>query len=197
MFFPLKKTSPASGVINPAMVRRAVVLPQPEGPSRVTNSPSRMSRSKPLSTCSPSKETAMSFREMMVFSKVDASPLRRRGNAPKLVACLLLFTHNPALLCPPAFRKGMCRMGVSGWAGSATVGDQDRFYGPARLLSAGRFSDANAMRQLYGIWGRLSIDFPKFLRKNEQIAAREIICVHGAEKRAKTRPAKDGRPGSR
>ena len=41
IFLPLKKTSPVSGVINPPIMRRVVVLPQPEGPSSVTNSPSR------------------------------------------------------------------------------------------------------------------------------------------------------------
>ena len=35
----------------------------------------------------------------MVFSNSDASPLRRRGGPRQnLVACLMLFTHNPALL---------------------------------------------------------------------------------------------------
>jgi hypothetical protein len=36
---------PASGVSNPAIMRRSVVLPQPEGPSRVKNSPASMLKS--------------------------------------------------------------------------------------------------------------------------------------------------------
>lgn len=85
--------------MKPPIVRSTVVFPHPEGPSSVTNSPSRMSRLKLLSTYSPSNETAMSLREIMVFSNSDASPLRRRGGPRQnLVACLMLFTHNPALL---------------------------------------------------------------------------------------------------
>src|SRR5262245_51341100 len=36
--WPSRRTVPASAVSRPAMIRRRVVLPQPEGPRRVTNS---------------------------------------------------------------------------------------------------------------------------------------------------------------
>src|SRR4051812_44679519 len=39
---PSNSTSPAVGVSSPAMIRSVVVLPQPLGPSSVTNSPERM-----------------------------------------------------------------------------------------------------------------------------------------------------------
>src|SRR5215470_14725523 len=42
-----KRISPASSSQNPAIMRRRVVLPQPDGPSRVKNSPSATSRSTP------------------------------------------------------------------------------------------------------------------------------------------------------
>ena len=38
---------PASAPMKPAIIRSVVVLPQPEGPSSETNSPSSSSRSKP------------------------------------------------------------------------------------------------------------------------------------------------------
>src|SRR6267378_392449 len=42
-------TSPASGATKPATVRRVVVLPQPEGPRRVKNSPGATSSDTPSS----------------------------------------------------------------------------------------------------------------------------------------------------
>src|SRR5215471_18969548 len=41
-----KKISPASGVSNPATIRKVVVLPHPLGPSKVTISPSYTSRER-------------------------------------------------------------------------------------------------------------------------------------------------------
>ena len=43
-------TSPLSCGSSPAMMRSSVVLPQPDGPTRVRNSPSSMSSDTPLST---------------------------------------------------------------------------------------------------------------------------------------------------
>ena len=40
---PFSTTRPLSGSSNPAIIRRLVVLPQPEGPSIEKNSPSRIS----------------------------------------------------------------------------------------------------------------------------------------------------------
>ena len=60
-------TSPSSGVSNPAMIRRVVVFPQPEGPSRVTNSFLWMSRSIDLRTFSPPKDLEIE-RSSMSFS---------------------------------------------------------------------------------------------------------------------------------
>src|SRR5574342_400876 len=41
------KTSPAVGVSNPAIIRRTVVFPHPDGPRRVTRLPSLTSRDTP------------------------------------------------------------------------------------------------------------------------------------------------------
>jgi hypothetical protein len=46
-------TAPPVGSLNPATMRSAVDLPQPEGPSRVRNSPGRTDRSKPSSATTP------------------------------------------------------------------------------------------------------------------------------------------------
>ena len=42
--WPSIRMRPSSGVSSPATMRRSVVLPQPEGPSRAKNSPSSMDR---------------------------------------------------------------------------------------------------------------------------------------------------------
>ncbi len=46
---PAMTTRPSDGSSNPAMVRKSVVLPQPDGPSSEKNSPSAMPRSMPRS----------------------------------------------------------------------------------------------------------------------------------------------------
>src|SRR3954470_20010616 len=49
-------TVPRSWLSSPAMIRISVDLPQPEGPTRVRNSPSATSRLMPLRTAVPSKD---------------------------------------------------------------------------------------------------------------------------------------------
>ncbi|MNR67410.1 hypothetical protein D3C85_1913750 [compost metagenome] len=53
MFSPYRRISPLVGNSKPAIMRRRVVLPQPDGPSRVKNSLSRMSRSTLFSATGP------------------------------------------------------------------------------------------------------------------------------------------------
>src|ERR1700680_4746056 len=48
-----RATTPSVGSLKPAMMRNAVDFPQPDGPSSVTNSPGRISRSSPASACVP------------------------------------------------------------------------------------------------------------------------------------------------
>src|SRR3982751_3062004 len=47
---PSSRISPSVGVSNPASIISVVVLPEPEGPSSVRNSPRSMSRSRPSTT---------------------------------------------------------------------------------------------------------------------------------------------------
>jgi len=42
---PSKTTVPLDASVSPSMIRRSVVLPQPEGPTRLMNSPSSIARS--------------------------------------------------------------------------------------------------------------------------------------------------------
>src|SRR6476620_9506057 len=54
MSAPSRITAPASGVSKPAIIRSVVVLPQPDGPSMVKNSPGGICRSIPsTATTSP------------------------------------------------------------------------------------------------------------------------------------------------
>jgi hypothetical protein len=49
MSSPSINTRPSLGRSKPAMIRRSVVLPQPDGPSNVSSSPGAMSRLTPSS----------------------------------------------------------------------------------------------------------------------------------------------------
>src|SRR4029077_635086 len=60
---PPIRISPAVGVSRPAIIRKSVVFPEPEGPRKTRNSPSRVSRSTSLTApSSPSLNTLVSFR---------------------------------------------------------------------------------------------------------------------------------------
>ena len=63
---PSKITLPLSGVVKPPRMRSVVVLPQPEGPSRVTKEFSGTVRFKSSSTISPSKDFEMCLRSTSV-----------------------------------------------------------------------------------------------------------------------------------
>src|SRR5205823_9022720 len=63
---PSMQTSPASGATKPAMLRSAGVLPQPDGPSRVKNSPaatwsekSSSARTAPYCLVTPRNSTSV------------------------------------------------------------------------------------------------------------------------------------------
>ena len=71
MRLPSSMTSPDVGVRNPPMIRSVVVLPQPDGPSSVTNSLSLISRSMFFRIFSPSNSTTM-LRRLIIFSMISA-----------------------------------------------------------------------------------------------------------------------------
>src|SRR5436190_8219156 len=72
---PATSMVPASGVRKPASVRSIVVLPQPEGPSRVMNSCSWIDRSTPISARKPSKRLSM---PAMSMNAIALAPHRGR-----------------------------------------------------------------------------------------------------------------------
>ena len=77
-------TSPAVGSTSPEIMLSVVVLPQPDGPTRIRNSPSRISRSMPLTAAKlPNSLT----RSLSTIPATGRSFLVRRGQRrimPKL-----------------------------------------------------------------------------------------------------------------
>ncbi len=76
---------PLVGCSKPAIIRSVVVLPQPDGPSRVKNSPAGMSTLMPATaTCSPKAFVSSSswispdIQTSMVASDVASSPPAKR-----------------------------------------------------------------------------------------------------------------------
>src|SRR5207244_8159625 len=58
---PPIQTLPSVMSSSPATMRSAVVLPQPDGPTRTTSSPSAMSRLRPSTALVPSSYTLLTF----------------------------------------------------------------------------------------------------------------------------------------
>ena len=65
MSLPFNKICPDVGRSKPAIIRKVVVLPQPEGPRKVTNSPFRMYKLIFSMTVTPSNCLHTSFNSMM------------------------------------------------------------------------------------------------------------------------------------
>ena len=80
---PRSRMSPASGSSNPATIRIVVVLPQPDGPSSVRNSPSRMSIER-SSTAVTSPKRFVTPRMLIagVVSLIGGVILSRRRREP-------------------------------------------------------------------------------------------------------------------
>src|SRR5262245_25148269 len=72
---PSIRISPSLMSSSPAIMRSVVVFPQPEGPTRTTNSLSGTSRSMPRTAATPSK----SFTNARKVTRAIALPLRRTG----------------------------------------------------------------------------------------------------------------------
>src|SRR4029079_178838 len=64
----------------PATMRSAVVLPQPEGPSRTRNSPSAMSRSRPFTTSTAPKDFRMFSRDTFMRSAFHGADEEAAGD---------------------------------------------------------------------------------------------------------------------
>src|SRR5687768_9697618 len=69
---PSISTLPEVESSSPAMMRNSVDLPQPDGPTKTTNSPSVTSRSMPFSTSTEPKDFLM----FSIFSEPTANPIQ-------------------------------------------------------------------------------------------------------------------------
>src|SRR6478752_9253957 len=76
MSWPPRRTRPRSGCSNPAMIRSVVVFPEPDGPSRVKNSPS------PTETSTSS--TAITSPYVLRAPSTRTSPLEPSGDKTAL-----------------------------------------------------------------------------------------------------------------
>ena len=79
---PPMRTSPSLGGSSPAIMRSSVVLPQPEGPSKTRNSPSRDARSMPSTATTPSNRLLSSRTSTVAMAtRVGESASRRVGES--------------------------------------------------------------------------------------------------------------------
>ena len=82
-------TSPASAVSNPATIRSAVVLPQPDGPSSATSSPGAISSDIPSSALAGPKARVSSRSDTLVPSRAPAAaPPAARPAEPTVPAAV-------------------------------------------------------------------------------------------------------------
>src|SRR5918998_1050657 len=73
-------SSPSEISSRPAIIRSAVDFPQPDGPTRIMNSPSPISRSTCLTASVPSGWRFVIL--LSVISAITTSPLHRAGGEP-------------------------------------------------------------------------------------------------------------------
>src|SRR5215470_13443521 len=127
--WPCSRIAPRVGSSKPAIIRMVVVLPQPDGPSREKNSPSRMSRSTPATAVITSPWAWNSL------TTPDSSIAGRAvSRAPRRVAAVLADAvlpdavpagGAPAPVSDPA-RAGTCLSVISGWYPSSRWGHSFR-----------------------------------------------------------------------
>src|SRR5687768_4186749 len=75
--FPPIRSSPSEMSSSPAIIRSAVDLPQPDGPTRIMNSPSSISRSICLTASKPSGYRLVTLSR--VISAIRLAPLSLNG----------------------------------------------------------------------------------------------------------------------
>jgi hypothetical protein len=113
MSLPSTVTVPLSAVSNPARIRSAVVLPQPEGPSSATSSPGAMSSDSPSSARTVPNDRRTSC--MLTGAPPLAARLVTSAAVPEVV--LVASTISPCLTGrsggPRTTRPGQCRCGAT------------------------------------------------------------------------------------
>src|SRR5690349_6839181 len=80
MSWPPTWTRPASGISKPAIMRRDVVLPQPDGPSSEKNSPAAMSSVTPSTAMTLPSNVLVTFSSLMA-AEDSASAFQDPGDA--------------------------------------------------------------------------------------------------------------------
>ena len=96
MSLPSTMTDPASADSNPATMRRAVVLPQPDGPSSATSSPGAISIDSPSSARVAPNERLRSCNSTLVPAPRWACPMPAAAAAAFLA--VLVVISSPAFL---------------------------------------------------------------------------------------------------
>ena len=81
MSLPPTWTRPESGSSKPAIMRKDVVLPQPDGPSREKNSPAAMSSVTPSTATTRPSKVLVTFSSLMVAEVIRVTMLTPRPNA--------------------------------------------------------------------------------------------------------------------
>src|SRR5262249_18668030 len=105
---PSTAISPALTSSRPAIIRKVVVLPQPEGPTSTTNSLSAMSRSMPRT------------------ASVSSKRLTTLRSDTCAMATLFVFVAFPAENRYPLFREMLLPLGGAGGEAGDVVGQQER-----------------------------------------------------------------------
>src|SRR5215831_13762107 len=120
--WPCSRIAPWVGSSKPAIIRMVVVLPQPDGPSREKNSPSRMSRSIPATAVitSPRAWNSLTTPDSSMAGRAADSPARPRVAAALADALLLDAVPADAVPAgdapvPVSARAGTCLSVISGW----------------------------------------------------------------------------------
>jgi hypothetical protein len=81
---PSITTCPREVSSSPAIIRRSVDFPQPEGPTKITNSPSAIDRSTPLMTCTSPNHFSTDFSSIAPITHLQ--PARGLAQASQTAA---------------------------------------------------------------------------------------------------------------
>src|SRR2546429_772290 len=128
--WPCSRITPWVGSSKPAIIRIVVVLPQPDGPSREKNSPSRMSRSIPATAVitSPRAWNSLTTPDSSMAGRAAFSPAQLRVSdalADAVLPDAVPAGGAPASVSDPA-RAGTCLSVISGWYPSSRWGHSFR-----------------------------------------------------------------------
>src|SRR5215475_9265972 len=188
--WPCSRITPWVGSSNPAIMRMVVVLPQPDGPSREKNSPSRMSRSIPATAVitSPRAWNSLTTPDSSIAGSAEV-PRAALADAVLLYAVpadAVPTGGAPASASAPA-RAGTCLSVISGgypsshWMGSPLTlpGRPTRLRPSVGLSGTSRSSQVDSSTSTKSVV--LSLNYNEF--------SHILITVPGAEGRRRSSAA--------